>query len=278
MLHIYIHHFRPFENFQGAKKFLASGDRIAQGISIKNQVGAYRNQDSKGVFPEPGDNALLGRGTADVVVKENEILIRAGKTKRLVKDQLPLGNVNRAYLQLSNFSQQKTTKNPESVTRLVEQVQVVKKMIIWNIDNLENLQGAFNGSVGLYNVVPSVSVNSANFKSDTITQLSVGTNYGSPLEEIKFNQKTFDEASSIINNFVQGVFSGFINISGYTVNNPQNFAPNVTFPLVVTPSKLTYTTGNKFSPNDLVSEVAEYVNYVRFSDKITLDPASKKYK
>jgi hypothetical protein len=268
----------PFENFQGAKKFLASGDRIAQGISIKNQVGAYRNQDSKGVFPEPGDNALLGRGTADVVVKENEILIRAGKTKRLVKDQLPLGNVNRAYLQLSNFTQQKTTKNPESVTRLVEQVQVVKKMIIWNIDNLENLQGAFNGSVGLYNVVPSVAVNSKNFKSDTITTLSIGTNYSSPLEEIKFNSKTFDEASAIINNFIQGVFSGFINISGYTVNNPQNFAPNVTFPLVITPSKLTYTTGNKFSPNDLVTEVAEYINYVRFYDKITLDPASKKFK
>ena len=151
-------------------------------------------------------------------------------------------------------------------------------MIIWNIDNLENLQGAFNGSVGLYNVIPSVAVNSKNFKSDTITTLSTGTNYSSPLEEIKFNSKTFDEASSIINNFIQGVFSGFINISGYTVNNPQNFAPNVTFPLVITPSKLTYTTGNKFSPNDLVTEVAEYINYVRFYDKITLDPASKKFK
>jgi hypothetical protein len=151
-------------------------------------------------------------------------------------------------------------------------------MIIWNIDNLENLQGAFNGSVGLYNVIPSVAVNSKNFKSDTITTLSIGTNYSSPLEEIKFNSKTFDEASSIINNFIQGVFSGFINISGYTVNNPKNFAPSVTFPLVITPSKLTYTTGNKFSPNDLITEVAEYINYVRFYDKITLDPASKKYK
>jgi hypothetical protein len=191
----------PFEYYQGSKKFLASGDRIKQGISIKNSEGQYRNKDSYGVFPEPGDNALLGRGSADVVVKENEVLIRAGKTKVLSTTQLPVGNAMRSFLQLSNFTQQKVLLPKESQARLVENVKVVKKIIIWQIDNLENSQDVFNGSVGLYNVIPSQKVNTKNFKSDTITNLSVGTDYSGPIEEIKFSADSSKKVLRIINKF-----------------------------------------------------------------------------
>jgi hypothetical protein len=262
----------PFEYYQGSKKFLASGDRIKQGLSIRNTDGTYRDKNSYGVFPEPGDNSLLGRGTADVIVKENDVLIRAGKTKVLKSNQLPVGNQFRSFLQLSNFTQTKILGEPKTVTKLQEIVKVVKKMVIWNIDNLENTQNVFNGTVGLYNVLPTSDiVNTQNFKPNTITKLSIGTNYTGPLEEFKFTNVSYDDAIYLINKFIGGLLEGRLDITGYTVNNQQNFSTD-TYPFIVTPSKLTYETGIKFSESTTTNDVAELTNYVRFYSKITLTP------
>jgi hypothetical protein len=269
----------PFEYFEGAKKFLAAGDRIKQGLSLKNQSGQYRKESSKGIFPEPGDNSLLGRGTADVVVKENDVLIRAGKTKNLTKDQLPIGNPKRAFIQLSNFTQERKNKPKQSVSTLVENVQMVKKMVIWNIENLENTQDVFNGSVGLYNVIPSESVNSRNFKSDSIRNLTIGTNYTGPLEEITFTQKSSVDVINLINKFVYGVFNGFIDLPQYTINNQQNVSKSTTFPFIVTPSKITYDLGNKLIANNSLSLSvgaptpvdSVYENFVNFYSKIKIN-------
>ena len=263
----------PFEYYQGAKKFLASGDRIAEGISLKDKDGAYRNIKSKGVFPEPGDNSLLGRGSADVIVKNNDVLIRAGKTKNLSKDEFPIGNDKRSFLQLTNFTQEKILKEPIEETRFVEVVKVVKKMIIWDVANLENNQNVFNVTVGLYNVTPSESVNTKNFYEDTISKLSFGSDYTGPLEEIKFNATSLEDSCQLINQFISGVFSGEMNLTGFTFNNINNIRQNV-FPFIVTPSKQTYLLGTNFRQtlNDQ-NQFYEANNYKKFKDKIKLNTA-----
>jgi hypothetical protein len=264
----------PFENYQGSKKYLSSGDRIKESRSLKDKNNEYRDSRSKGIFPEPGDNAIMGRGTADVIIKQNELLLRAGKTKKLDKNQFPIGNPFRSFIQLSNFTQQKITKPKQIARNLVENVQMVKKMVIWDIENLENNQNVFNGSVGLYNVIPSREVNTKNFKSDTISNITIGTNYTGPLEEIRFNSKTFEDVINIFNKFINGVFNGFIDFPEYGINNQQNVNKTTSFPFIVTPSKLSYNSGAQSFTQTPISESNEsviYRNFINFKSRIKIN-------
>ena len=263
-----------FENYEGAKKFLNTGDRIKQGLSIKNNSGDYRNVASKGIFPEPGDNGLLGRGSSDVIVKENEVLVRAGKSKKITKGKLPVGNPFRSFLQLSNFTEKRSNLPKQKRGILQENVQMVKKMVIWDIQNLENTQNVYNGSIGLYNVIPSKSVNTTNFKSDSISKLSVGTNYTGPLEEIRFQAKNSTDVINLMNKFIRGVFEGFIDMPDYSFNNQNNVSKSTTFPFVVTPSKLTYNSGN-VNPNTSNSNPI-YDSFVNFYSSIKINDSMSK--
>ena len=272
----------PFENIAGSQKYLLSGSRIKDDLSIKNQNGSYRRNASKGVFPEPGDNALLGRGSADVIIKkdnrtgEDSVLVRAGKTKLLEKNELPIGNEKRSFLQISNFKQTTKTKPFEGLTRLVENVLIVKKMVIWNIDNLETSADLFTGSVGLYNVIPSTKTNTSNFHIESIMDLSIGTDYTGPNEEIRFQGLPFQEVLNLINKFNSNVFNGFLDFTGHTINSQQNVNPSTTFPYVVTPSKQTYKTGTsyKFTAN-ISNDINNRKNYQKISEGIKLNQGMK---
>lgn len=262
----------PFEYYQSSKKFLATGDRIKQGISIRNTDGTYKEKKSYGVFPEPGDNALLGRGSADVIVKQNELLLRAGKTSELNYEKVPAENPLRSFVQLSYFPQTKVLGTPQNFTKFSEKIQIVKKVIIWDITNLENTQDVFVGSVGLYNTIPSTKVNTTNFKSDSITNLSIGTDLVGPIEEFKFSNLSMNDVTNLVNLFIKGLFTGNLQVTGYTINNPNNFSADNSFPFIVTPSKLTYETGVKFSASSTTNDVSELRNYTNFYSKIKINP------
>jgi len=275
----------PFEVYNSAEKFLAAGDLIKNLPGIRNPDGSFKVDWSEGIFPMPGDNAILGRRFSDIIFKarqdktsvEDTVLIRAGKTKKLDPRELPRANNNRSFLQLSYFGQEKVVGGTTKRTRFEEVVKLVKKIIIWNIDNLDNGQNAFNGSVELYSIIEenqSDKFNTKNFKPETILNLSIGTDIKGPLEKITFNATTFEDASNIINKFIKGVFDG--DLKKYFRKNtfdPNNFKPgDSTFPFVVTPSKPTYQKGIKFEPSQVIGEVQELINYSKFYNKIKLNP------
>jgi hypothetical protein len=189
----------PFDYYVQAQKYTGTGKRYQSGVPIKNIDGTHREPSKTfGVFPEPGDNALMGRGSSDVVIKENDVIIRSGKIKgNFSKNKLPVANKNRAFVQLSLFNGSTEDLPKETILDIKENILNTKYLIEWNITNPENTQDIFHGSVYLYELKQNSKV-----ASNVI-------NVSSDLEDIKkirlkldFNNLTLNNAILFINNFI----------------------------------------------------------------------------
>jgi hypothetical protein len=263
-----------FEDYRNSKAMLASGEFLKQANAIKNpENGTYKSEASKGVYPEPGDNGVLGRGTADLVIKQDEVLIRAGKNTVLERPvestsygfNLPIVNEKRAFLQVSNFPFTKE-KGPEE-TRKTEVLltQNVKNVVEWEIKTLSGNTAQYDGSVTLYKLKDSPQT-----LSDQIFLSTDLTNYyTNKLYELNFTGKTFDDSVSIINEFIQGVNQGKINISGFT-SYPSSPSLNIEgqFPFIYRPSQSNFKILN-------LTGGTEVDTLLKFYNKVKLNPATK---
>jgi hypothetical protein len=263
-----------FEDYRNSKAMLASGEFLKQANSIKNpEDGSYKSKTSQGIYPEPGDNGLLGRGTADLIVKQDEVLIRAGKN--LVLDQpvesaaygfnLPTVNDKRAFLQVSNFSSIKEKGEKKTTKKDVILTQYVKNLIEWELKTLNGNLTKYDGSISLYKLKASQQT-----LSDQIFLSTDLTNYYTDkLYELKFTGKTFDDSVSIINDFIQGVNQGKININGYTsYPSLEGQILEGQFPFIYRPSQ------NNFKILNLTGGT-EVDTLLKFYNKIKLNPATK---
>lgn len=218
--------FKEF-NF-GANKFTGTGMQIKNPKPLKNQDGTYTDRAiHKGVFPEPGDNALLGRGSADLIVKQDEVLLRAGKFKgpQLQPNIIPVNNPQRGFLQLSRFQTIKKNLPDRTFFQLQENVVLVNYLIEWFITNPENTQDRFTGSVYLYQLKPDPSVNSKNLTVNSV----VSDNLKSLLLTRNFTMLTKVDTIKFINDFIKETNNG---------NNIQS--RNQRFPIFYRPSPLMY--------------------------------------
>ena len=250
-----------YEYYQGGNKFTGTGTQLKNPKPLKNQDGTYTDQAvHKGVFPEPGDNALLGRGSADVIVKQDEVLIRAGKFKgtQLQPNIPPVANQQRGFLQLTRFNQSKVGLPSKLVAQTNEVTVQVKYLIEWTITNPENMDNKFTGTVYLYQLKPDLSTNSVN--------LTVGT-------EIKENLKTLVasetfsllskiEVSNFINNFIKTCNDKTTTTSGIQLfTSEQN-----KFPIFYRPNNITYSKLLPSSPTTLLYNQ----NYASIGNKFCL--------
>jgi len=254
----------PFEHYTSAKAYTSQGDLVKKSLSIRNQDGTYKDRRSYGIFPEPGDNSLMGRGTSDIIVKKNDVIIRAGKTNTLRPDKFPLPADNRSFLQLSKFEFKRSVVNTgEILVKFEKKTKSVQKLVEWHIENLENTQNSFTGYINVYNVKQDgEKTNTDNFNVNTVVTTSVKLP-----QSCDFTAKSFEEVINIINSVVKGVNNGLV-----LLPPPNKISPPIVnqFPFFFRPSARTYAKIKNYSENLSPNRDIEFQNASKIFNAIKL--------
>ena len=128
------------DNYKAQRLFATKGN-IVDAKLLKNPTNnEYYKPKTKGVFPEPEDTGLMGRGTCDIIIRDSDVLLRAGKsttTPNSSNKQIDYKET-RAFTQLSDFSQRINDLGTKESNNLLQDVAFVKNLIEWNILNPDN--------------------------------------------------------------------------------------------------------------------------------------------
>lgn len=220
---------------EGSNKFTGTGMQIENPKPLKTN-GIFSEKAIKGVFPEPGDNAILGRGSADLIVKENEILLRAGKFQgeQLQSNIFPVANEQRGFLQLSRFPSVKIPLDPKTYLEIEEKVLINRYLVEWSIDNPENTHDSFTGAVYLYQLKPDLSTNTQNITVNSF----INENLKTLVTFQEFLGLTKINTVNYINNFIKSCNSDF-----NTKEGNQLFPATLTdrYPIFYRPNNRTYS-------------------------------------
>ena len=221
------------ENYNESQKYTdISGVQIIGSKNLRNPNGTYKNPDPDGVFPDPGDIAVLGRGSTDIILKQDTTLIRAGKYNgELVSDRDPVGNKNRAFIQLSKFQNKTTIGDTIKQADLKVQNLQVNYLVEYEVSNPENTFDLFNGTVRLYKLLTNTETTSQNLKVDSNIE-----QYKFIRASQSFNLLNLQETISYINNFIAECNSSLKTKTGAVLFN----VLDERFPIFFRPSNNSY--------------------------------------
>jgi hypothetical protein len=255
-------------NNSGGAKFTGTGMQFKAPKNIKNQNGTWPAKSFlKGIYPEPGDNALLGRGSTDVVVKETDVLLRAGKYSATPQSNLETPpNDNRSFIQLSIFDK---TKVSENFTKQIVSKPItlpVRHLIEWVILNPENTVDRFTGAIFLYSLKSAVETNTNNIQVSTeIPEVNKFLIY-----KQDFQALPFQSAVDLINNFIKTCNSKNVLSDGTKI-----FSDNQNkFPIYFRPGKFTYDLLTDASPATPIQQIMKD-NLTSFNNRIKLLPSDE---
>lgn len=241
----------PLESYNNSKAMLASGDYIEQAKNIRDTVTGKIDEGLEGVYPIPGDNAFLGRGTTDLLIKTEDILLRAGKYKVFPGTQIPRYNNTRSWVQLSNYTLEKAKTGTEELEFEEYKDIEVKFFVEWSITKIDVTGNTVDGFVRTNSVVPNGKTTTvATFQIQSATTVNC---VPQPISRMDFTGLTTSQASQFISEYIKGINRGYVRIPNYQDYPTLNILQQQ-FPFVFGPDISTY---NKYLSDDPV--ISNYV-------------------
>lgn len=231
----------PLSSYQdnfNAQRMFASKNRLEDPKLLKNPTNnEYYITKTKGVFIEPEDMGIMGRGTADIIVKDRHVVLRAGKSTTMPNNTKQEINVNekRSFVQLSDFSQRETEEPPTESIRLQQDIQYVKSLVEWHILNPENNYNKFDFSISLYTIPESSATTTSTLQIDS----SIPQSNKKLITRVSFSNKSITDIGIEVTKFIKQCNDGEINFPPNPIVNLEN-ASQSQFPLFFRPSPETF--------------------------------------
>jgi len=250
----------PVENFNNSVAMLATGGYIKQADEIRNRQTGEIKPNYKDIYPLPEDNAILGRGTSDLLIRPEYAILRAGKYVTSPNTEIPLRNDKRSWVQVSNETLEKVRVG-DTVTDVEEfKDKQVQYFVEWSIDEIDLITGKVTGSI-LTNTVTSLNPESlTTVATFEISQVSLSFCKPELESKMVFSGLSIDETIRFINEYIKGINKNKVNISGYTTYNILNQFPFVFGPSIETNNK-------RFDNNPQISNAV-----TKIYSKIKLNP------
>ena len=234
------------EDIDSSKTLIDAGIRNKRYDTLSKN-GEVNNPDIEGIYPKVDDIALMGRNNSDVILKNGEVLIRAGKHNSVIQNKtLPVPRLSRAFLQLSQYNTEERYGQVQTRYTINEENPNIKKLIEYEIFNPETQFNAFTGQIILYSIEPDEL--SGSTKAKNVTNLSDIESF-KRIQYIKqFSAIGLLEVVGLVNTFINDVMKGKME-NGMVINNQ--------FPLYYRPNIQNSETSNNFSSG---STEWEYTN------------------
>jgi hypothetical protein len=232
------------EDYDSSRTHLSSGsqnDRLKY-PTMKNLDGSYRKIEYKGIFPEPSDVAIKGRGTTDLVLKNNDVLLRAGKHKYdLDNTEIPILESNRAFLQLSKFDTKITVGPEETIFKLQSTDRQIKYLVEYDIYNPESVPQMFTGNITVYQLPNENEVRTRTQSFNYDTELTGFTASKVRIINVDIAYSLNDFKKLIVENIITLVNNPTLLLSnlpdGTTTANNNSSVDSIQFPFFYRPSK-----------------------------------------